>query len=99
MAGVGGFEPPHADTKNRCLTTWLHPIAAQGLLQGFRAVSRGLDGVSREYPQIARGPYSGRSRNLAVIGLPEAELALRWRANFKTKRLSRPIFLQVSLAL
>ena len=25
MAGVGGFEPPHGDTKNRCLTAWLHP--------------------------------------------------------------------------
>ena len=27
MAGVGGFEPPHGGTKNRCLTAWLHPIA------------------------------------------------------------------------
>lgn len=26
MAGVAGFEPAHADTKNRCLTAWLHPI-------------------------------------------------------------------------
>ena len=25
LAGVGGFEPPHGDTKNRCLTAWLHP--------------------------------------------------------------------------
>ena len=25
MAGAGGFEPPHADTKNRCLTAWLRP--------------------------------------------------------------------------
>ena len=25
MAGVVGFEPTHADTKNRCLTAWLHP--------------------------------------------------------------------------
>ena len=25
MAGVAGFEPAHGDTKNRCLTTWLHP--------------------------------------------------------------------------
>lgn len=22
MAGAGGFEPPHACTKNRCLTAW-----------------------------------------------------------------------------
>ena len=25
MAGVAGFEPAHGDTKNRCLTAWLHP--------------------------------------------------------------------------
>ena len=25
MAGVAGFEPAVHDTKNRCLTTWLHP--------------------------------------------------------------------------
>ena len=25
MAGAAGFEPAHADTKNRCLTTWPRP--------------------------------------------------------------------------
>ena len=25
MAGMAGFEPAHGDTKNRCLTAWLHP--------------------------------------------------------------------------
>ena len=25
MAGVAGFEPARADTKNRCLTAWPHP--------------------------------------------------------------------------
>ena len=25
MAGVPGFEPGNGGTKNRCLTTWLHP--------------------------------------------------------------------------
>ncbi len=25
MAGAGGFEPPHDDTKNRCLTAWPRP--------------------------------------------------------------------------
>ncbi len=25
LAGAGGFEPPHADTKNRCLTAWRRP--------------------------------------------------------------------------
>ena len=26
MAGMAGFEPAHTGTKNRCLTTWRHPI-------------------------------------------------------------------------
>ncbi len=26
VAGVAGFEPTNDDTKNRCLTTWRHPI-------------------------------------------------------------------------
>lgn len=26
MAGVEGFEPPNAGTRNQCLTTWRHPI-------------------------------------------------------------------------
>lgn len=25
MAGVGGFEPPNAGIKTRCLATWRHP--------------------------------------------------------------------------
>ena len=25
MAGAVGFEPTHADTKNRCLTAWPRP--------------------------------------------------------------------------
>ena len=25
MAGMEGFEPPNASTKNWCLTTWRHP--------------------------------------------------------------------------
>ena len=25
LAGVAGIEPANGDTKNRCLTTWLHP--------------------------------------------------------------------------
>lgn len=25
VAGMAGFEPTNADTKNRCLTTWRHP--------------------------------------------------------------------------
>ena len=29
MAGVVGFEPTVHDTKNRCLTTWLHPNDAR----------------------------------------------------------------------
>ena len=26
LAGMAGFEPAHTGTKNRCLTTWRHPI-------------------------------------------------------------------------
>ena len=26
MAGAGGFEPPHAGTKTRCLTAWRRPM-------------------------------------------------------------------------
>ncbi len=29
MAGVAGFEPAHGDTKNRCLTAWLHPTIGE----------------------------------------------------------------------
>ena len=29
MAGVVGFEPTHGDTKNRCLTAWLHPTIGE----------------------------------------------------------------------
>ena len=30
VAGVAGFEPAHADTKNRCLTTWRYPSRVGG---------------------------------------------------------------------
>ena len=33
LAGVAGFEPAVHGTKNRCLTTWLHPNAAGCLLK------------------------------------------------------------------
>ena len=29
LAGVAGIEPANAGTKNRCLTTWLHPSRAR----------------------------------------------------------------------
>ena len=41
MAGVAGIEPANADTKNRCLTAWLHPSNAamqRGRLYSVRAV-------------------------------------------------------------
>jgi hypothetical protein len=28
MAGMEGFEPPNAGTRNQCLTTWRHPISS-----------------------------------------------------------------------
>jgi hypothetical protein len=30
LAGVAGFEPANAGTKNRCLTTWRHPSRPSG---------------------------------------------------------------------
>ena len=30
MAGVAGFEPTSGDSKDRCLTAWLHPIVFGG---------------------------------------------------------------------
>ncbi len=35
MAGVTGFEPVHGDTKNRCLTAWLHPNADWEIIRIF----------------------------------------------------------------
>lgn len=32
MAGAEGFEPTHAGTKNRCLTTWLRPNREEMIL-------------------------------------------------------------------
>ena len=32
LAGMEGFEPPNAGTRNQCLTTWRHPISAMNAL-------------------------------------------------------------------
>lgn len=43
MAGVAGFEPAHGDTKNRCLTAWLHPNSGgfyNGIAVGLQAVNK-----------------------------------------------------------
>src|SRR5665648_197624 len=34
VAGAGGFEPPDAGTKTRCLTTWLRPSAGRPRRRG-----------------------------------------------------------------
>ena len=38
MAGVAGFEPAHAGTKNRCLTAWLHPSNERRYSEAVRNV-------------------------------------------------------------
>ncbi len=38
LAGVVGFEPTVHDTKNRCLTTWLHPSSGRLLTKGWGAL-------------------------------------------------------------
>ena len=51
MAGVAGFEPAHAGTKNRCLTAWLHPIKAMPLkivaelIPDHLPKARGIEGI------------------------------------------------------
>ena len=32
LAGMEGFEPPNAGTRNQCLTTWRHPNAYQQIV-------------------------------------------------------------------
>ena len=39
MAGVAGFEPANAGTKNRCLTTWRHPSSPSLIGSGERPYS------------------------------------------------------------
>lgn len=52
MAGVAGFEPAHADTKNRCLTAWLHPSTSVAahitcLPQKGRGLAKDYDNLSQ----------------------------------------------------
>jgi hypothetical protein len=43
VAGMEGFEPPNVGTKNRCLTTWRHPINHTNCtLTGVCSQGRGL---------------------------------------------------------
>lgn len=44
MAGVPGFEPGNADTKNRCLTTWRHPN------EGAEIATLAVAGNTRSHP-------------------------------------------------
>ena len=39
VAGVAGFEPAHGDTKNRCLTAWLHPKISRNIRNPFRNIN------------------------------------------------------------
>ena len=61
VAGAGGFEPPDAGTKTRCLTTWLRPSAtAAG--DTARAAGRRRRGgaVSHHGPGAAASAGAGR---------------------------------------
>ena len=40
LAGLGGFEPPDAGTKTRCLTAWLQPKNYNGGEGGIRTLGR-----------------------------------------------------------
>ena len=56
--GVGGFEPPHGGTKNRCLTAWLHPNSEDNRrAEAFFLQSSFLEASARKSPNPARAPF------------------------------------------
>src|SRR5262245_27806400 len=60
LAGAGGFEPPYAGIKIRCLTTWLRPNISGRKLVPRRALPR-IGGSSAQGQDFASGP-SNRKR-------------------------------------
>lgn len=78
VAGVAGFEPANAGTKNRCLTTWRHPNAVLAALpDGWGRGSAGGAYIRKS----ARPPsaFLGRWRQARVrhVGQP-----MRWTQPF-----------------
>ncbi len=56
LAGVVGFEPTIHGTKNRCLTTWLHPngeALSTIVVWGVQALSRkNMNAVRKKFAKI-----------------------------------------------
>jgi hypothetical protein len=59
LAGAGGFEPPNAGTKNRCLTTWRRPTSAGA---HSRAPGQGKGALAREMRRMAYFPTDPQTR-------------------------------------
>ena len=80
MAGVEGFEPPNASTKNWCLTTWRHPIVmchARAVIEMCRISSRyGLLWLYSKTSIIIA--YIGVSLLVAFAGRRVSLPALSW---------------------
>lgn len=60
MAGVEGFEPSHGDTKNRCLTAWLHPNVADAFIETRLSVQGDKRGkITLGVDHLPQGPRTG----------------------------------------
>lgn len=46
MAGMEGFEPPNDGIKNRCLTTWRHPIYTKN---NYIVISKSYLMINKDY--------------------------------------------------
>src|SRR5439155_5612771 len=76
MAGAGGFEPPYAGIKIRCLTTWLRPNRRAGSLRVSRTLSGTILGpVKRVYGNPALGSAANRRHGVVEFGQSRQKFA------------------------
>src|SRR3989344_5015691 len=74
VAGVAGFEPANAGTKNRCLTTWRHPSA---LLANALLANAVLS--------VAAGRGAGAARERPIYGKVRSRQAPFWSARRRAR--------------
>jgi hypothetical protein len=85
LAGAGGFEPPNAGTKNRCLTTWRRPNIGVGrpysgpVIKGNRSIEahNPIMGVSGDATLNSDQTILQSLRHLARAACTNGEAA-RW---------------------